>query len=132
MVENPNVLTQTDMEWSPIYDKTDKTALLGYYCLLLHKNREGRLFGKKYTIVLQHKEIKHGTGIISDCEIDRYVLFEKGYSECDSDMHSKNRDFFDIYNYGYFIYAYKSLNIAKRRAFKQYKALYMSTHTFLI
>ena len=82
IVENAYKTSVEDMAWKPIYPNNMKgNGLDGYYCLMLHKDKEGKVSGRKYSIVFQNEEVERGTGLVNPNKINGYILFEKVYRE---------------------------------------------------
>ena len=133
-------LTPENLEWKPLYpNNMPCNGLDGYYCLILNTDSEGKVFGRKYTICFQYKEVEEGIGCVNTKEIDRYILFEKSYFEIiGSTIHPEPSDdswnlweesentlnAAEVNDYGNFVYAYETLDGAKKRALRQYKVIY--------
>ena len=103
--------------------------------------------GRKYSIVFQHEEVEPGTGHIDSNKIDRYVLFEKCYfnikgrwehpdpSETVAIIFGDDENTLnaaEVNDYGRFVYAYKDIESAKKRALRQYKAIYGYAMSFIL
>jgi hypothetical protein len=106
-------------------------GLDGYYCLVIRQHKDGTHYGRKYTIIFQHKEIEPGTGYVDAKTIDRYVLFERTYPKIVGNLEypeptnespglfgdeNNTLNAHDVNNYGSFVYAYETLELAKNRA----------------
>ena len=143
MINNTNDvrnMTTTDMLWKPLYpNNMIDNEMNGYYCIVIRQHLNGTYSGRKYTILYQRKEIEPGTGLVDSNNIDRYVLFEKTYSEINGplDYPEPSRKTFmdwtntddtlnayDLNDPGNFIYAYETLELAQQRALAQYKHMY--------
>lgn len=142
---------QKDMKdrfvWKPLYPNNMKcNGLDGYYCLVIRQRDDGTYYGRKYTIEFQHKEIEPGTGYVDSKTIDRYVLFEKIYPEIIGNLEypeptNESPEFFDdnkntldahdVNSYGSFVYAYETLELAKKRAETQWNHIYGYVASFL-
>lgn len=146
-VKKANALTLDDLNWKPLYpNNMPCNGLNGYYCLILHTDSKGITYGRKYTIEFQYKETDLGTGITNRKDIDRYILFEKSYSEihgsCEHPEPSNDFNLWEdgintlnaaeVNDYGRFVYAYKDLEFAKKRALTQYKAVYGYAMSYII
>ena len=140
IVENAYKTSIEDMTWKPIYPNNMKgNGLDGYYCLMLHKDKEGKVSGRKYSIVFQNEEVEKGTGLVNPNKINGYILFEKVYREIVGPLdypealedyapdlwRSENTlSSSDMNDKGSFVYAYDNMEDAKKRALCQYKAIY--------
>lgn len=140
IVENAYKTSVEDMAWKSIYPNNMRgNGLDGYYCLMLHKDKEGKVSGRKYSIVFQNEEVEKGTGLVNPNKINGYILFEKVYREIVGPLdypealedyapdlwHSENTlSSSDMNDKGSFVYAYDNLEDAKKRALCQYKAIY--------
>ena len=134
-------------KWKPLYPNNMKcNGLDGYYCMMIRQYSDGTYYGRKYTIVFQCKEIEPGTGFIDSKLIDRYVLFEKTYPKIIGNLEhpsptNEYPEFFqanpntlnthDVNDYGSFVYAYETLELAKKRAETQYNHIYGYVASFL-
>ncbi len=133
--------TVNDLVWKPIYPNNILgNGLEGFYCLVIKQDKNGEYSGRKYSIIFQHEEVEEGTGYINPNKTNAYVLFEKSYGkivgpldypnpslDSPSDLWKSNGNTLtsgDINDYGTFIYAYKDIETAKKRALSQYKAIY--------
>jgi len=141
-IEKAYAVELEDMTWKPIYPNNIKgNGVAGYYCLMLHKDENGKVSGRKYCIIFQHEEEEIGTGLINPNKIEQYILFEKSYRKIEGHLDYPkpieygepndiwNRDgntlcSLDMNDYGSFVYAYKNIEDAKKRALNQYKAIY--------
>lgn len=135
------------MDWKPLHPNNMLcNGLDGYYCVVLKQYKDGTYYGRKYTIVFQHKEIEPGTGYIDSKNIDRYVLFEKTYSHIIGDLehpeptnespmlsnHEHNTlNACEVNDYGSFVYAYETLELAKKRAQAQWDHIYGYVASFI-
>ena len=147
MINAHNTISANDMEWKPIYPNNMKcNGVDGYYCLIVRQHKDEAYYGRKYSIIFQHKEIEPGTGYINTSEIDRYVLFEKAYPMIvgrldypepsdDSFGHFNNScdtlSDYDVNDYGGFVYAYETLELAKKRAEVQWNHIYGYVASFI-
>ena len=136
-----------EFSWKPLCpNNMECNGLDGYYCLIIRQRDDGTHYGRKYTIEFQHKEIEPGTGYVDSKTIDRYVLFEKIYpeiignleypeptNECPefSNNNSNTLDAHDVNSYGSFVYAYETLELAKKRAEMQWNHIYGYVASFL-
>ena len=141
------VETAEEMQWKPLYpNNMTCNGLDGYYCLMFYKHKDGTISCRKYTIEFQFKEVIPGSGFIDTKEIDRYVLFEKIYPRVEGPLEypEPTEDWFghvddtantlntyDVNSYGSFVYAYDSLELAKQRAYTQYRHIYGYVLSFL-
>lgn len=148
IVEKAYKTNVDDLIWKPIYPNNMRgNGLDGYYCLMLHKDKEGKVSGRKYSIVFQHEEVEKGTGLINLNKINGYILFEKVYCEIVGPLdypealendapdlwHSKNTlSSSDMNDKGSFIYAYDNIEDAKKRALHQYQAIYGYVLSYMI
>ena len=74
-VENAYKTTENDLIWKPIYpNNMPDNGVEGYYCLMLHKDKEGKYSGRKYSIVFQYEEAEKGSEEKDDMEIIRDVF----------------------------------------------------------
>lgn len=140
IVEKAYKTSVDDLVWKPVYPNNMKgNGLDGYYCLMLYKDKEGKVSGRKYSIIFQHEEVEKGTGLIDSNKINGYILFEKVYREIigDLDYPEAQEDYApdlwkstntlsssDMNDKGSFVYAYDNIEDAKNRALCQYKAIY--------
>ena len=133
--------------WRPLYPNNMKcNGLGGYYCLVINQRDDGTYYGRKYTIEFQYKEVEPGTGYVDAKTIDRYILFEKTYPKIigelkypeptiestmsfEDDQNTLNTH--DVNNYGSFVYAYETLELAKKRAEIQWNHIYGYVASFL-
>jgi hypothetical protein len=144
--ENTSHLKIEDLVWKPIYpNNVISNGIEGYYCLILHKMKDGTISGRKYSIMFQYAE--HDHGFINRDIIERYNLFEESYSEIigntDYDApkekfdwrkwQSEDRTFSDddINNKGSFVRSYDNIEKAKERALIQYRAIYGYALSFI-
>lgn len=133
--------TVNDLIWKPIYPNNILgNGLAGFYCLVVKQDKNGEYSGRKYSIIFQHEEVEEGTGYINPEKINGYILFEKSYGKIVGSLdypnpsldspndlwnsHGNTLSSGDINSYGSFVYAYKDLETAKKRALSQYKAIY--------
>ena len=140
-IEEVYKMSGNEFVWKPLYpNNMINNGIEGYYCLALRKDKDGKVSGRKYTILFQNEEREAGTGFVDSEKINAYILFEKSYwnvvgpleypEPCEytpNDLwHSSENTFSssDMNDYGTFIYAYKDLETAKKRALGQYKAIY--------
>ena len=135
------------MEWKPIYPNNMlPNGIDGYYCLVLCQNKNGTYSGRKYSIVFQHEERESGTGFINKEKVDRYVLFEKIYTEIIGPLEYpeptdeapelfkeciNTLNAYDVNDYGGFVYAYETIEMAKKRAQVQWDHIYGYVASFL-
>lgn len=143
IVEQAYQTELSNMVWKPIYPNNMKcNGIDGYYCLMLHKDKEGKVSGRKYSIVFQNEEVEKGTGLVNPNKINGYILFEKVYREIVGPLdypEATDREPLDLWHYnenentlhssdmndkGSFVYAYDNIEDAKKRALCQYKAIY--------
>lgn len=140
IVEKAYATNLEDMIWKPIYPNNMRgNGLDGYYCLMLHKGNDGKVSGRKYSIVFQNEEVEKGTGFVDPNKINAYILFEKVYCEVVGplDYPEAQEDYApdlwksentlnsaDMNDKGSFVYAYDNIEDAKKRAMCQYKAIY--------
>ena len=144
--KNTYQLTVNDLEWKPIYpNNLIGNGVEGYYCLILHKGSDGKVSGRKYSIMFQYAE--HDHGFINREVIERYNLFEKSYPEVvgntdyDAPKHNfdwrrwqnEDRTFSDddINSKGSFVRSYDNIERAKERALIQYRAVYGYALSFI-
>ena len=134
-------------EWKPLHPNNMKcNGLSGYYCLMIRQKDDGTYYGRKYTIEFQHKEVEPGTGYIDPQTIDRYILFENTYPEIigtleypeptneDHGLFNDDKNTlsaYDVNNYGGFVYAYETLELAKKRAEVQYYHIFSYVASFI-
>ena len=146
-VENAYKTTENDLIWKPIYpNNMPDNGVEGYYCLMLHKDKEGKYSGRKYSIVFQYEEVEKGSGLINTDKINAFILFEKVYREIigpldypssineeSNPLYSKNTlNSYDMNSFGSFVYAYDNIEDAKKRALFQYKAIYGYVASYMI
>ncbi len=139
-VEKAYATTLGDMVWKPYYPNNIKgNGLEGYYCLMLHTDKNGKVSGRKYTIEFQYAEVEPGSGHINRENINAYILYEKSYSEVvgplDYPKPSMTGSFdkwhtedtfgsLGVNDFGSFIYAYSNIEDAKKRALRNYQMIY--------
>lgn len=140
IVEKAYATNIEDMVWKPVYPNNILgNGIEGYYCLMLHKDKVGKISGRKYTIAFQYEEVEKGTGFVNPEKINGYILFEKVYREIVGSLDyqgpyegyvpdlwkSENTlSSSDMNDKGSFVYAYDNIEDAKKRAMCQYKAIY--------
>ena len=140
IVEQAYQTELTNMVWKPIYPNNMRgNGLEGYYCLMLHKDEDGKVSGRKYSIIFQHEEVEKGTALINPNKINGYILFEKVYKEIVGplDYPEAQEDYApdlwrsentlnssDMNDNGSFVYAYDNIDDAKKRALYQYRMIY--------
>lgn len=140
-IEEVYKMSGDEFVWKPLYpNNMINNGIEGYYCLALRKDKDGKVSGRKYTILFQNEEMEAGTGFVDSEKINAYILFEKIYwnivgpleypeatdSEPKDLWHNNGNTFSssDMNDYGTFIYAYRDFETAKKRALGQYKMLY--------
>ncbi|MCR4782806.1 MAG: hypothetical protein K5851_08710 [Lachnospiraceae bacterium] len=120
-------LKQEDVVWNPLHpNNMADNPLEGYYALLFRKERDGNIFGYKWTIKFQYEEIEPA---LSSFLINSYILFGKRYMDLDNvftyPKPIKECEFCEehetgcvdgVNDYGDFFYAYRSLEEAKEGA----------------
>ena len=78
-------LKPEDLVWKPIYPNNIlSNGIEGCYALVLRKDSDGRVYGRKYSILFQKEEDPEhpGEGIQAPhARTELYILMEKGY--CD-------------------------------------------------
>lgn len=138
-------LKPEDLVWKPIYPNNIlSNGIEGCYALVLRKDPDGRIYGRKYSILFQKEEDPEhlGEGILAlHARTELYILLEKGYydvsgpldypepaegghspfsqSEQENTFHSCG-----VNDYGRFVRAYPTLELAKKRAAAQFRAVF--------
>lgn len=133
-VKKAEDLTVRDMGWQPYYrNNMLGGGMAGYYCVVSMPDGS---FPRKYTILFQYKEVTgyEGKGLEAKWSpVDRYVLFEKSYPDYNVPCYPSPKPnvtaddlpaMGDINELGTFIYAYKTMKLAKRRALHQFKSVF--------
>ena len=140
IVEQAYKTELSNMVWKPFYPNNIRgNGVEGYYCLMLHTDKEGKVSGRKYTIAFQYEEVEKGTGFVNSEKVNGYILFEKAYrkivgpldyqgpyDEYVPDLWKSENTLSssDMNDKGSFVYAYDNIEDAKKRALGQYKAIY--------
>lgn len=138
-VEHAYDIKSEDLVWKPIYpNNLIDNGIIGYYALLLIHHNNGRVNGRKYSIIFQRKEEEKGTGRITK-EIECYILFEKVLGEIKGPLDYPDPRKSDpgclwntditlhdggVNDYGRFVWAYWNIEDAKKRALVQFRAIY--------
>lgn len=138
-------LKPEDLVWKPIYPNNIlSNEIMGYYTLVLRKDSDGRVYGRKYSILFQKEEDPEhlGKGVLPPhARTELYILLVKGYYdvsgpldypepaeggyspfsqfEQESTFHS-----YGVNDYGRFVRAYPTLELAKKRATVQFRAVF--------
>jgi hypothetical protein len=141
-----NTINAPMFSWKPLHpNNMPCNGIDGYYSVICRKDENGNVSARKYTIIFQHKEIYHGTGFVDSNVIDRYVLFEKCYPLVNgptehpkptNEFNWSNNDTItfnehEVNDYGRFVYAYETLELAQQRAKTQYEAIYKYAISFV-
>lgn len=78
-------LKPEDLVWKPIYPNNIlSNNMEGYYTLILRKGTDGKIYGRKYSILFQKEEdpAHLGEGVLSrNAKTELYILFENSYSD---------------------------------------------------
>lgn len=137
-------LTPESLDWKPIYSKNMlSNGIAGYYALILFMDEAGNCSGRKYSILYQYEEDpRHlGEGLLAySKKIELYILFEKTFPDFVGPLEypeSRKEAVMSLYDaprmtladerigdYGRFVRAYPSLELAKKRAAMQFRAAY--------
>ena len=138
-------LEPENLVWKPIHSNNIITNdIVGYYALVLNKDLDGRIFGRKYSILFQLEEnpAYRGEGLLArDAQVELYILFEQSFSDiigpleypeprpADSPFQDEAQRGITLSDmgmneYGDFIRAYPTLELAKKRAVVQYQAVF--------
>ena len=146
-------LKPEDLVWKPIYPNNILLGEIeGCYTLVLRKGSDGRISGRKYSIQFQKEEdpAHLGEGVLPPhAKTELYILFEKSYhdvvgpldypepqAESSFSLDKTNREItfnhYDINDYGCFVRAYPTLELAKKRAVTQYQATFGHALSYLI
>ena len=140
-IEEVYNMDNDSLVWKPLYPNNMKcNGVEGYYCLIFKKNDDGIVHGRKYTILFQHEEIDEGTGLVDPRKINAYILFEKSYWDVIGPLEypeATDKEPYDLLysngntltssdmnDKGSFIYAYRDMESAKKRALRQFQAIY--------
>ncbi len=124
-------LHEEDLTWLPAYpNNMPCNGEEGIYCLIFRNTEYGKIYGCKWTIEYQRKEIQPMT-ISWDSPIEAYILHKKVYIGIEGPLHypePNNKggngvygdditlNFGDVSDYGDFVRAYKTLEEAKQGA----------------
>ena len=143
-VDFANALREEDLVWKPIHaNNLRDNPVEGYYALVLRKDSDGRVHGRKYSIIYQYKEDPRYPGeglVVPEMGVDLYLLFELRLPEvigpldypAPQDMREWDYENSDgntlcslgINDYGDFIFAYPTMELAKKRAVKSFQGIY--------
>lgn len=136
-------LRSEDLNWKPIYPNNilcNKAE--GEYALVLRRAEDGTVFGRKYSILFQLAEDPDHLGegcIAREHRIEAYILFEAMLNDVTGPLdyppprrsgsifhEDSNVTLSDwgVNEYGSFIRAYPTIELAKKRAVIQFKAVF--------
>ena len=124
-------IREEDVEWKNLYpNNMPDNGLSGYYMLLFRGNRDGSIYGCKFTIAFQEEEIMP-LRTRSGAQIEAYNLFCKRYLDVTGElqypepsnelvlMAGESKTFEDpngVNDYGDFVRSYRTLEDAKTGA----------------
>lgn len=144
-VDFADSLKPEDLVWKPIYPNNILSSeMIGYYTLVLRKDSDGRIYGRKYSILFQKEENPEhlGEGVLaSHADTELYILLEKNYYDVSGPLdypepvksgyslspQSEQGNTFHSYgvnDYGSFVRADPTLELAKKRAVVQFRAVF--------
>ena len=116
------------------------------------EGHSGKIYGRKYSILFQKEEdpAHLGEGVLSrNAKTELYILFENSYSDVVGPLDypeptEHGRPLFDkaeqgntfrssgVNDFGRFVWAYLTMELAKKRAVIQYQAVYGYAMSYLI
>ncbi len=128
-VEHARSLTADRLTWKPYFPNNMlQNGQEGWYCVLQKGDH-----ARKYTITFQYPLDEEGLSR-PDWGIDRYILFEKLYFDLkgpltypephEDDSWEMLTAADDLNDFGGFVYAHRTLEDAKKRALRQWQAVF--------
>ena len=146
-------LKPESLVWKPIYPNNIlSNDIEGYYTLILRQDADGNIYGRKYSVLFQKEEdpAHLGEGIPPlNARTELYILFENSYSDVvgpldypeptehgvslfDESARKNTFHHYGINDFGRFVWAYPTLELAKKRAVVQFRAVFGYAMSHLI
>lgn len=140
-------MNMDNLIWKPYHaNNMIQNGLDGYYTVILKKDKDGKVSGRKYTILFQYESDNNGL-ILNKDKPELYILFEKSYYDVKGPLEhpqpsfGENLKFFEdenitlsdceVNSFGTFVHAFKNVEDAKERALRQYQHIYGYVASFL-